>query len=172
MTTRRKLVSSITAAMLLFAWHMAFAQQANSWAKVTKQAGFSQIARGRYIARIAGCNDCHTPGYTQSGGEVPEARWLMGNSLGFRGAWGTTYPANLRLFMHSVSEEQWVSLARAAQSRSPMPWFTLREMSEADLRALYQFVRHLGPAGKAAQAYLSPDQEPEQPYVLFPQPQK
>jgi mono/diheme cytochrome c family protein len=54
-------------------------------------------ARGRYIALIGGCNDCHTAGFPQKGGEVPEAEWLLGNPVGFRGPWGTTYPTNLRL---------------------------------------------------------------------------
>jgi hypothetical protein len=26
------------------------------------------LARGRYLGKIAGCNVCHTPGYTQMGG--------------------------------------------------------------------------------------------------------
>ena len=28
----------------------------------------NMIDRGRYLMKIAGCNDCHTPGYAQSGG--------------------------------------------------------------------------------------------------------
>ena len=27
--------------------------------------------RGRYLVKIAGCNDCHTPGYAQTGGRYP-----------------------------------------------------------------------------------------------------
>ena len=26
------------------------------------------VERGRYLAKIAGCNDCHTPGYPQAAG--------------------------------------------------------------------------------------------------------
>jgi hypothetical protein len=51
-----------------------------------------------------------------------------------------------------------------------MPWFTLNEMKDADLRAIYQYVRHLGPGGKEAPAYVPPDQEPAPPYALFPSP--
>lgn len=50
-----------------------------------------------------------------------------------------------------------------------MPWFTLREMRESDLRAIYRFVRHLGLGGKPAPAYVPPDVEPKPPYAQFPQ---
>jgi mono/diheme cytochrome c family protein len=29
------------------------------------------VERGRYLVKIAGCNDCHTAGYTQANGAVP-----------------------------------------------------------------------------------------------------
>jgi hypothetical protein len=128
------------------------------------------IERGRYIARIAGCNDCHTPGYVESAGQVAEKDWLVGSSLGWRGPWGTTYPGNLRTYMQRLSEEQWVSTARTAQLRPPMPWFALRDMKDEDLRALYRFVRHLGPAGDAVPAYVPPGQAPGGPAVEFPPP--
>ena len=128
------------------------------------------VERGRYLVKIAGCNDCHTPGYAESGGKVPENEWLTGDRLGWRGPWGTTYPSNLRLYMQSLSESQWVTVAGSTQFRPPMPWFALRDMPEEDRRAIYHFVKHLGPAGEPAPAYLPPDQEPKGPYVLFPQP--
>lgn len=53
-----------------------------------------------------------------------------------------------------------------------MPWFNVRAMTDADLRALYRYVRHLGPAGKPAPAYLPPDQAPGAPVVEFPAPPK
>ena len=54
------------------------------------KADAASLERGRYIAQIAGCNDCHTPGYALSGGKVPEKAWLTGDSFGWRGPWGTT----------------------------------------------------------------------------------
>jgi mono/diheme cytochrome c family protein len=128
------------------------------------------LERGRYLARVAGCNDCHTTGYPQSGGMVPEADWLTGDSLGWRGPWGTTYPGNLRLLAAGLSEQQWLELARTARYRPPMPWFALRDMSDQDLVALYRLLRHLGPAGGPAPAWVPPDQEPQGPFVQFPAP--
>jgi mono/diheme cytochrome c family protein len=136
-------------------------------------AGYTQqdIQRGRYLVRITGCNDCHTPGYPESNGKTAEKLWLTGSPLGWRGPWGTTYASNLRLVMQNMTEAQWLKHARV-EWRPPMPWFNLREMNDADLRAIYRYVRHLGPEGKPAPAYVPPDREPPQPYVQFPPPPK
>ncbi len=136
------------------------------------RADAERISRGRYLARIAACNDCHTPGYAESGGKVDEKDWLTGDKLGWQGPWGTTYPANLRLVLSRMSEDDWVRVAKSAQYRPPMPWIILHDMSEADLRALYRYVRHLGPAGEPAPAYLPPGQSAKGPVVAFPAAQK
>ncbi len=129
------------------------------------------IARGKYLVTVSGCNDCHTDGYIQNDGAVPEKDWLTGSAVGYRGPWGTTYPANLRLVAATLSEASWVENARR-ERRPPMPWFNLRDMSTRDLRAMYRYIRSLGPAGQPAPAYLPPDQAPPQPYVQFPAPPK
>lgn len=128
----------------------------------------ASIERGRYLMKIAGCNDCHTPGYAQSGGQVAEDQWLLGDHLGWQGPWGTTYAANLRLYINNISEEKWVQQAATARYRPPMPWFALRDMSEQDLRSTYRYIKHLGPAGEPAPAYIPPGQLAEGPVAKFP----
>lgn len=140
-----------------------------------KQAAGSdmkQVDRGRYLAIIAGCNDCHTPGFLFTEGKVPEKLWLTGDKFGWRGPWGTTYAANLRSFVSAMTEDQWVTMARVFKAKPPMPWFDVNLMHDEDLRALYQFIRFLGPGGESAPAYVPPDQEPKTPYALFPSPPK
>ena len=132
----------------------------------------NDIQRGRYLVKVTGCNDCHTAGYAMSGGKIPESQWLMGDKLGWRGPWGTTYAVNLRLYMKGMSENGWVKTAKSIQTRPPMPWFNLHHMSEQDLRALYKYVTALGPAGEPAPAYLPPNKEPQGPVVQFPAPPK
>jgi mono/diheme cytochrome c family protein len=152
---------------------VAAALAATPWiAQAADKAADAQLARGNYLVRIGGCNDCHTPGYAATGGKVPEAQWLTGDTLGWRGPWGTTYPSNLRIYVQKLSEAQWLAAAKALQTRPPMPWFSVRQMSDPDLRAIYAFIRHLGPGGQAAPAYLPPDKEPPPPFVLFPAPPK
>ena len=129
-----------------------------------------QVERGRYLSRIAGCNDCHTPGYLLSEGKTPEKLWLTGARFGWRGPWGTTYPPNLRLIVNAMTEKQWLVTARSLKTRPPMPWFTLNQMHTGDLTALYQFIRYLGPAGIPAPAYLPPNRVPRPPFALFPSP--
>ena len=130
----------------------------------------AQLDRGRYLLRITGCNDCHTPGYMETDGAVPESEWLTGDSLGWRGPWGTTYPANLRLYLQDLSEDEWVTKARALKTLPPMPWFAVNAMSEEDLRSVYQFIRSLGPKGEKVPAYVAPNTEPSTPYfIMVPQ---
>lgn len=124
------------------------------------------LERGKYLARIAGCNDCHTPGFAESGGNTPAQQWLTGSPVGFQGPWGTTYPTNLRLYVRDKSESEW--LARARQPMGPpMPWFNLRDMPDKDLIALYRFIRSLGPAGEAAPRAAAPGVAVTTPYIEF-----
>lgn len=131
-----------------------------------------QIERGRYLNIVGNCNDCHSAGYPQSGGKTPEKEWLLGDDLGFRGPWGTTYAPNLRQNLARMTEDQWVHFAKNLKTRPPMPWFTLNLWNDADLRAFYRYVRHLGPAGKPAPAALPPGQMPKGPFLQWPEPPK
>jgi mono/diheme cytochrome c family protein len=163
-TNRKLLVIGLIAVGLIGA--------AGSGGAVESADNAAMIERGRYLAQLAGCNDCHTSGYLMSNGQIPESQWLMGDSFGWRGPWGTTYPPNLRLFLKDMSEDQWVQVARTLKRRPPMPWYTVNKMHEDDLRALYRFIRSLGEPGKPAPAYVPPDQDPSTPYALFPSPPK
>jgi mono/diheme cytochrome c family protein len=145
---------------------------AESTKKASAQPNPAAVERGKYLVKIAGCNDCHTPGYALSGGKVPESQWLIGDKLGWRGPWGTTYAINLRLYMRDVPEDKWVKTARTLQTRPPMPWFALNEMTDQDLSAIYHYVRSLPPAGEMAPTFVPPGKEPQGPVVQFPAPPK
>ncbi|MFZ5842481.1 MAG: cytochrome C [Pseudomonadota bacterium] len=126
----------------------------------------ADIARGRYLVTIAGCNDCHTPNYPETAGQVPEAQWLTGSQLGWKGPWGVSYPANLRLSVQNYSEDAWLKRA-SSPMLPPMPWFNLRDMEERDKRALYRYIKSLGPAGEPAPIALAPGVEAKTPVVSF-----
>lgn len=130
------------------------------------------VARGEYLVRVTGCNDCHTPGYAEAQGQVDQAQWLVGSPLGFHGPWGTTYPTNLRLRMEALTEAQWLEYSANLRTRPIMPDFAVRDMTEDDRRAIYRFVRSLGPAGQPAPDALPPGRTPPAPYfgLVLPSP--
>jgi len=105
------------------------------------------VARGRYLVEIGGCNDCHSPGYAESNGQLPEQAWLQGSAVGFSGPWGVSYPGNLRRLVDGVNEEVWLQRIQAG-GLPPMPWKALQTMTEDDRVAIFRYVRTLGPAGE------------------------
>lgn len=142
--------------------------QAAAQAEPAKGQDRSLVDRGRYLVKIAGCNDCHTPGYLQAEGKVDERLWLTGDAFGWRGPWGTTYATNLRLFVSNLSQAQWLQHVGTMRPRPPMPYFNLQAMSEQDRKAIYAYLKSLGPAGQPAPAWVPPDKQPAQPYAQFP----
>ncbi len=68
--------------------------------------------------------------------------------------------------------DPWVEHARKLQARPPMPFWALNRMRSGDLRAVYRYVRSLGPGGRPAPDFVPPGAEPRPPYVQFPAPPK
>jgi len=130
----------------------------------------ASVEHGKYIAMIGGCNDCHTAGYGPAEGNIPEAEWLKGDALGWRGPWGTTYAANLRIRLGEMSEDEWVEYARTFKTRPPMPWFNVNAMTETDLRSFHKYVLTFEDKGEPAPEFVPPGEEPEGPYIQFPAP--
>jgi mono/diheme cytochrome c family protein len=137
------------------------------------QAQDPKAQRGRYMVLTGHCNNCHTAGYAMKEGNVPEKDWLMGSGAqGWRGPWGTTYASNLRVNVHGMSEDDWVKYLKTMKTRPPMPYWSTRETTEEDLRAMHAYIKQLGPAGAPARSYLPPGQEPKPPYIQYPMPKE
>lgn len=111
------------------------------------------VDKGRFLVKQLGCNDCHTAGYLKSEGNIPENKWLIGDTIGWRGPLGTSYGSNLRLLIDTYKEEEWIKMAKTLKSRPPMPHPILNAMNNEDLQAIYWFIRYLGPSGKPAPVY-------------------
>jgi len=122
---------------------------------------------GRYLFLFGGCNDCHTPGWSESDGKLPEAEWALGNAVGYRGPWGTSYAENLRLAAAARTPRQWVQLFRQSAGLPPMPWQNYRTVAETDLLAIQSFLRSLGARGVHAPDTVPPGAEPSTPYLDF-----
>jgi hypothetical protein len=138
----------------LFFWNLA---QSDTTKALKDKPDFyfkmESVEKGRFLVKELGCNECHTNGYLQSKGNIPENEWLMGDTIGWRGPLGTSYGLNLRLLFDTFKEEEWVEMAKTLTSRPPMPHTLLNAMNDDDLRAIYWFIRYLGPAGKPAPAF-------------------
>jgi hypothetical protein len=128
----------------------------------------TDIERGRYVVEIMGCNDCHTPGYLVKRSNLPAEDWLVGSTLGFRGYFGTAYPTNLRLAVQNMSEEDWLILAKKMREGSAMADVMLPETADQDLRAIYRFIKYLGPKGTPSPLSLPEGVKPTTQYIDVP----
>src|SRR2546423_2048504 len=138
----------------------------NAVAQVASTA--AGLERGRYMVLTGHCNNCHTAAYVPAAGKIPEEKWLMGNPIGWRSKQGTAYGTNLRLFVKDLSEDDWIRIVREGRPRAPMPWWSLRETGDDDLRAMFRYIRSLQPLGEPAPAFLPADQVPPRPYQQLP----
>lgn len=128
------------------------------------------VERGHYLVAFGSCNDCHTPGWRESDAAIPVSRWMVGTNLGYRGPWGTSYPANVRLEFQQISEEDWLFMVHTRGGHWPMVWHDLRFLTTDDQRAIYRFIKSLGADGVPAPADLSPGVTPKTPYIwIVPQ---
>jgi cytochrome c553 len=136
-------------------------------------AAASPEAAGEYLAIVAGCHDCHTKGWTESKGKIPKEDQFAGiGSYGFRGAWGTNYGKNLRAQFQKDSVDKYLHVMTTAdggEGNLPMPWHNSTMMSDADLRAIYAYVKSLGPKANAERIPRSvkPGVEPTTPFVML-----
>lgn len=130
----------------------------------------ASVEEGARIAVTGGCHDCHTEGFAESGGKVDPKKALLGNQIGFQGPWGTTYPANLRISLSKMSENEFVKYGHTMKARPPMPWYGVNAMTDHELRSLYQYVKSLGEIGRPAPEYVEPNQTPKTPFIVFAPP--
>lgn len=154
--------------MLRLGWLVLMALGATG--AVAQEAEVS-VERGAHVAIIGGCHDCHTAGYTMNNGQLDPSVALKGDTVGFQGPWGTTYPANLRLDAAEMTEDEWVDYLKTLETRPPMPWFNVRQFAEADMRSLYQYIKSLGEPGEPAPEFVPPGEAPTTPYIVFAPPQ-
>jgi len=65
-----------------------------------------------------------------------------------------------------MTESEWIAHARQ-ERLPPMPWFNLRRMTDADLSAMYVYIRSLGDQGGPVPAYVAPGGRVDTPYIVF-----
>lgn len=128
-------------------------------------ASTTAIQHGEFLVNFGGCQDCHTPGWSENGGHAPRERLLTGGGMNFQGPWGTTYAPNLRLYVAKLTRRQWIANMRTLKTRPAMPWWTFRYLSDEDLADMYAYIHSLGPAGQPAPQWVPPGKDAPAPYL-------
>jgi cytochrome c553 len=133
-----------------------------------------KLARGKYLATIGACNDCHSPKIdaaqtpdpkrpfsgrpqttkapSQLAGEIHASLDLTA----WAGPWGVSYGANLTPDPETgigtrYTEASFIKTLRTGKKPEgedllpPMPWALYKAMSDDDIKALYAYLRTLPP---------------------------
>lgn len=125
--------------------------------------------RGRYLVTVAGCNDCHTPGYFL--GQPDFNRRLGGSDVGFEvPGLGTFVGSNLtsdpETGIGKWSEEDIVKALRTGTTPEgrelapPMPWRAFATMTSSDLHAIASYLKTLPPIENKVPGPFGPNEKP------------
>lgn len=136
------------------------------------------LARGKYLARIMGCQDCHTPGFFY--GSPDMTRELSGSEVGWQGPWGVSYARNLtpdpETGLGNWSREQIVTAIRNGQRPDgtpilpPMPWPNFSVLTDEDAYALAAYLQSLPPVVHHVPDRVAPGQKPAGSVLVIPPP--
>jgi len=109
-----------------------------SWPRPAEAA---PMEPGEYLATLASCVDCHSP--LRRGRPIP-SRLFAGGRIFDGGARSPNITPDPESGIGRWSEQDFVNrfrLWRPGGKPSPMPWSGLSRLDEADLRAIYRYLR-------------------------------
>jgi mono/diheme cytochrome c family protein len=127
------------------------------------------VERGKYLANLGGCLDCHTPGYFF--GKPDMTHYLAGSDVGFQvGDLGVFVGPNLtpdkETGLGSWTNEQ-IEKALTTGERPDgrilapiMPWRALASLTKPDLAALVAYLRSLPPIANKVPGPFGPQEKP------------
>jgi mono/diheme cytochrome c family protein len=129
----------------------------------------AQAERGKYLVSIAGCNDCHTPGYFF--GKPDMNRYLGGSDVGFEiPGLGVFHGPNLtpdpETGLGNWSVGQIVTALQTGKrpdgrELSPtMPWRALANLTKDDATAIAVFLKSLPPVKNKVPGPFGPNEKP------------
>ena len=128
----------------------------------------TQVERGKYLATIGDCVDCHTPGYFF--GKPDMTHYLAGSDVGFEiPDLGTFVGPNLtpdkETGLGNWTDEQ-IATALTTGVRPDgrilapvMPWHALSKLTKPDLAALVAFLRSLPPVNNKVPGPFGPSEK-------------
>jgi len=118
------------------------------------RAADSEIERGKYLVNLAGCNDCHTPGYFF--GKPDAAQYLGGSDVAFEipglGAFaGSNVTPDKETGIGNWTIEQIVTTLQTGQRPDGrilapiMPWRAFAGLSRQDATAIAAYLKSIPP---------------------------
>ncbi len=136
-------------------------------AEVKAQA--NEIERGKYLVVLAGCTDCHTPGYFF--GKPDAARYLGGSDVGFLiPGMGVFHGPNLtpdkETGLGGWSKAQIITAMQTGKrpdgrELAPvMPWHALASLTKDDANAIVAFLMSLPPVKNKVPGPFGPNEKP------------
>ncbi|MBB4015878.1 mono/diheme cytochrome c family protein [Chelatococcus caeni] len=114
----------------------------------------AEVARGKYLVTIGGCNDCHTPGYLF--GSPDMSRFLGGSDVGFEipgeGVFvGRNITPDNETGIGSWTKEQIVTAIQTGERPDGrilapiMPWHAFANLTPDDAMAIAAYLKSLPP---------------------------
>ena len=139
-------------------------------AATSAQAADPSAERGKYLVSIAGCNDCHTPGYFL--GKPDMARFLGGSEVGFEiPGLGVFHGPNLTPDKETglgtwTDEQILTALQKGARPDGRMlapimPWHAFASLTDQDARAIVAFLKSLLPVKNKVPGPFGPNEQPK-----------
>jgi mono/diheme cytochrome c family protein len=128
----------------------------------------SQIARGKYLVTLGGCNDCHTPGYFF--GNPDMSRFLGGSDVGFeipgQGVFlGSNITPDNKTGIGSWTREQIVKAIQVGERPDGrilapiMPWHAFAKLTADDAMAIAAFLQSLKPVNNQTPGPFKPGEK-------------
>ena len=132
-------------------------------------AADAQIERGKYLVTIAGCSDCHTPGYFL--GKPDMARFLGGSEVGFElPHLGVFYGPNLTPDPETgLGKWSRAEIVHAIQTghrpdgrvlAPVMPWASFAHFTKEDAQAIAAYLKSLPPVKNKVPGPFGPTETP------------
>src|SRR5690242_13387034 len=142
---------------------------------VAAVAADNRVARGEYLVRFGGCNDCHTPGYFL--GKPDPLRFLGGSDVGFAlPGIGTFVGPNLtpdkETGLGTWSRDEIIAAIQTGvrpdgRILAPiMPWRAFAGLTKSDAGAIADYLKSLPPVSHKAQGPFGPDDAPPLPRMM------
>jgi mono/diheme cytochrome c family protein len=128
-----------------------------------------EVARGKYLVTIAGCNDCHTPGSFL--GKPDFSRRLGGSDVGFaipgKGVFvGANLTPDKETGLGNWTDDQIITAFTAGlwpdgRRLAPiMPWQALTQLSPDDAHAIVAYLRSIPAVKNAVPGPFGPKEVP------------